>query len=98
MDFVYWGILAIILIGIAVFVYNIIVIDIYFKRRDNVIHAIFVHCKDSIYADKEPLIEFDDMYPIPEGLIWPCDCRLDHIVPKEKIQYLGKEVKRFVIK
>lgn len=79
-------------------VFELIVTDIYCIRRSQVINKIFKHCKDSIYADLEPKIDFDDLSPIPDGCIWPSDCRLDHMVPKEKIKYLDEEVNKSVIK
>lgn len=78
--------------------FEFIVTDIYFKRRSQVLNKIFKHCTDSIYADLEPKIDFDDLSPIPDGRIWPSDCRLDHMIPKEKIKYLDEEVNKSVIK
>lgn len=78
--------------------FNFIATEVYFKLRSEVLNKIFKHCQNSIYAGVEPKINFDDMYPIPDGSIWLSDCRLDHIIPKEKIKYLDEEVNKSVIK
>lgn len=78
--------------------FEFIVAEIYFKRRLQVLNKISKHCTDSIHADLEPKIDFDDLSPIPDGRIWPSDCRLDHMIPKEKIKYLDEEVNKSVIK
>ena len=92
-----YGLIIAIVIALP-FVFEFIITEIYFKRRSKVDNKIFKHCKDSIYAGLEPKIDFDDLRPIPDGIMWPSDCRLDHIVPKEKIKYLDEEVNKSVIK